>query len=207
MDNWKNLKRECELGNTQLMAVSKGQGIEKILPLLKVGQTLFGENRVQEAEDKWPSLKENYPNIAVHLIGPLQTNKVKQALGLFNCIQSVDNQRLADKLKQEMSRMNLNTPLMIQLNLGNEPQKRGVSLSDADDFINYCKHELKLSIIGLMGIPPLEKDPVPYFRNLIALADQHNLPQRSMGMSLDYDKAIKCGSTLIRIGAALFGPR
>ena len=121
------------------MAVSKGQGIEKILPLLRAGQTLFGENRVQETQSKWQCVRENYPDVKLHLIGPLQTNKVRQALTLFDCIQSVDNQRLADKLKQEMSVLNLNIPLMIQLNLGNELQKRGIALSEADDFINYCR--------------------------------------------------------------------
>ena len=207
MDNWKSLKAECKLGNAQLMAVSKGQSAEKILPLLNAGQTLFGENRVQEGANKWRSLKENYPDIVLHLIGPLQTNKVRQALKLFDCIQSVDRINLAQALKHEMSRQSLNIPLMIQLNLGDEPQKSGVSLSNAADFINYCRFELKLPIIGLMGIPPLGKDPVPYFKNLITLANQHDLPQRSMGMSLDYKEAIYCGSTLVRIGTALFGHR
>ena len=189
------------------MAVSQGQSAEKILPLLNAGQTLFGENRVQEGANKWRSLKENYPDIVLHLIGPLQTNKVRQALKLFDCIQSVDRINLAQALKHEMSRQSLNIPLMIQLNLGDEPQKSGVSLSNAADFINYCRFELKLPIIGLMGIPPLGKDPVPYFKNLITLANQHDLPQRSMGMSLDYKEAIYCGSTLVRIGTALFGHR
>jgi pyridoxal phosphate enzyme (YggS family) len=207
LDNWKNLKKECELGNAQLMAVSKGQTAEKILPLLKAGQTLFGENRVQEGTHKWPSLKENYPGAQLHLIGSLQTNKVRQALELFDCIQSVDRISLAQALKHEMSKLNLRIPLMIQINLGDEPQKGGVSRSNADDFINYCSYELKLPIIGLMGIPPLEKDPTPYFNDLVTLADQHDLPQRSMGMSLDYKKALQCGSTLVRIGTALFGSR
>jgi len=189
------------------MAVSKGQPTERILPLLKAGQILFGENRVQEVFHKWPSLKQDYPEIKLHLIGPLQTNKVEKAIRLFDCIQSVDRIHLAQTLKQEMSRLNINIPLMIQLNLGDEPQKSGVSLSKADDFISHCKYELKLPIIGLMGIPPFKENPVPYFKDLVTLANRHDLPERSIGMSLDYKEAIQCGSTLVRIGTALFGSR
>jgi pyridoxal phosphate enzyme (YggS family) len=207
LDNWKSLKAECKLENAQLMAVSKGQPTERILPLLKAGQILFGENRVQEVFHKWPSLKQDYPEIKLHLIGPLQTNKVEKAIRLFDCIQSVDRIHLAQTLKQEMSRLNINIPLMIQLNLGDEPQKSGVSLSKADDFISHCKYELKLPIIGLMGIPPFEENPVPYFKDLVTLANRHDLPERSIGMSLDYKEAIQCGSTLVRIGTALFGSR
>ncbi len=189
------------------MAVSKGQPVEKILPLLQAGQTLFGENRVQEAELKWSPLKKEYPNTKLHLIGSLQTNKVVQALKIFDCIQSVDRLSLAQTLKQKMVELKLNVPLMIQINLSNEPQKGGVVLTEADNFINYCINELKLPIIGLMGIPPFGKDPIPYFNSLITLANQHSLQQRSIGMSLDYKEAIQCGSTLVRIGTALFGSR
>jgi pyridoxal phosphate enzyme (YggS family) len=186
------------------MVVSKGQPSEKILPFLKAGQVLFGENRIQETANKWPSLKKNHSNIELHLIGSLQTNKVKQAIQLFDCIQSVDRPNLAQVLKDEMVKLSLTVPLMIQINLGDEIQKGGICLSKADSFIKYCKDELKLPIIGLMAIPPLGKDPTPYFKDLINLADRHNLPERSIGMSSDYEKAVQCGSTLIRIGRALF---
>lgn len=189
------------------MAVSKGQTSEKILPLLQAGQILFGENRVQEAEHKWNPLKKEYPNAELHLIGSLQTNKITQALRLFDCIQSVDRKSLAQALKQKMILLNLNTPLMIQINLGDEPQKGGIALKDADGFINYCINDLKLPIIGLMGIPPFGENPISYFDALKTMANQYNLPQRSIGMSLDYKEAIQCGSTLVRIGTALFGSR
>ncbi len=204
---WKQLVENCHNASAQLMAVSKGQSVEAIETLLKADQHLFGENKVQEAEKKWPTLKQKYPNCKLHFIGSLQTNKVKQALKIFDCIQSLDRLSLAQSLHKEMQTLGHIIPLMIQLNLGNEPQKGGISFDEADDFIQTCIYDLKLPIIGLMGIPPSGKDPVPYFKRLTAIADKHRLKEKSIGMSSDYQHALECGSTMIRIGTALFGNR
>lgn len=189
------------------MAVSKGRSADAIEILLKEGQRLFGENKVQEAETKWSALKQKYPNCKLHLIGSLQTNKVKQALNIFDCIQSLDRTSLAQSLKKEMQILGQIIPLMIQINLGNESQKSGVILDQADDFINYCIQDLSLPIIGLMGIPPMGHDPVPYFNDLVTMANKHNLREKSIGMSGDYRQALECGSTMMRIGTALFESR
>lgn len=201
---WQELKQECLRYNAQLMVVSKGQPPEKIIPFLEAGHHLFGENRVQEAEKKWLQLRALYPKSKVHLIGPLQTNKVRNALGLFDCIQSLDRPSLAYCLCHEMKRTAITVPLMIQVKLGNEPKKSGVLPEEADNFIKYCKEDLKLPIIGVMAIPPLAQNPMPFFKQLNEIANHHNLTLKSMGMSADYKAALQAGSTMVRIGSALF---
>ncbi len=203
----KFFSENCHRASAQLVAASKGQSVGTIETLLKTGHRLFGENRVQEAEVKWPALKQKYPNCMLHLIGTLQTNKVKQALKIFDCIQSLDRLSLAQSLKIEMERLERPIPLMVQVNLGNEPQKNGVPLDQVSDFIQHCIQILNLPIIGLMGIPPRIGNPTPYFKSLVTIADKHNLKEKSIGMSSDYQQALECGSTMIRIGTALFGDR
>ncbi len=189
-----------------LLAVTKNQPVTKILPLLQLGHRLFGENRVQEAEEKWTNLKPIYPDINLHLIGPLQTNKVKQALALFDVIETLDRPRLAEKLAEHKVH-NRNVKLLIQINTGNEPQKSGVSLADFPSFYRLCLEELFLPVIGLMCIPPLREDPLPHFQTLARLAQEYQLPSLSMGMSQDFPQAIACGTSWVRIGSALFGKR
>lgn len=189
----------------QLIAVSKGQGAEAIREALVAGQQLFGENRVQEAQGKWPALKAGFPDAQLHLIGPLQTNKVKEALALFDVIHTLDRVKLVDALAHEISKGAKNIPCFIQVNTGHEPQKAGVTPEEADAFITYA--QAKLSIIGLMCIPPAEEDPAPHFTLLRDIAARHGLPQLSMGMSGDYATALACGATHIRVGTAIFGER
>jgi pyridoxal phosphate enzyme (YggS family) len=187
-----------------LIAVSKGQAAEKILPVLGVGHKDFGENRIQEIKEKWPPLKARYPLITLHFIGPLQTNKVKDAVALCDVIHTLDRISLADALAKEMQCSGRYPRCLIQINTGNEPQKSGVSLGEADEFINYCINQLKLPIKGLMCIPPASDEPEKHFALLSAMASRLALPIVSMGMSNDYTAAIACGATHIRIGRAIF---
>lgn len=192
---------------TQLLVVTKTQSIETIEPLLAEGHRIFGENRVQEALSKWPSLKHRYPDIELHLIGPLQTNKLKQAVALFDVIETVDRAELAEKLAKELKHTDKKLRCYIQINTGEEPQKAGIHPSEASAFITYCQEELSLPIEGLMCIPPVSEDPALHFALLKKLALQHHLPQLSMGMSNDYMTAIQFGATYVRIGSAIFGER
>jgi hypothetical protein len=192
---------------TTLIAVSKTHGAEAILPVLEEGQRVFGENRVQEALGKWPALKARYPDIALHLIGPLQTNKAREAVALFDAIHALDRPRLAHVLKVEMERAGRAPPLFIQVNTGEEPQKAGLAPQDTPAFIGLCRDELALPVKGLMCIPPESENPAPHFALLQKLARAHGLPWLSMGMSGDFETAIKFGATHVRVGTAIFGAR
>lgn len=191
----------------QLVAVSKTVEAERIRLLLEAGHRVFGENRVQEAQQKWPALKETYPDIELHLIGPLQTNKVREAVALFDVIQTVDRLKLAEALRQEMDKRQRELPCLIQVNTGEEEQKAGIFPGEADGFIAHCREKLKLNIQGLMVIPPVEDNPAMHFALLKKLADNHHLPQLSMGMSQDYQLAAAMGATYVRVGSAVFGAR
>jgi pyridoxal phosphate enzyme (YggS family) len=174
---------------------------------VEAGQRLFGENRVQEAHAKYPALKERHPDLELHLIGPLQTNKVREAISLFDVIQTVDRPKLARVLAEEMERQGARPHLFVQVNTGAEPQKAGIAPDDTADFVTLCRETFNLTIDGLMCIPPLDEDPMPHFELLSKLADELGLDELSMGMSNDFAKAIACGATYVRIGTAIFGER
>jgi pyridoxal phosphate enzyme (YggS family) len=193
----------------QLVAVSKTFEAEYILPAIEAGQRLFGENRVQEAKGKWPELKARFPDIELHLIGPLQTNKAREALALFDVIHTVDRESLAATLAKEITRLEDRPPprLLIQVNTGEEPQKAGVVPEEADAFIARCREEHRLAIEGLMCIPPVDEPVAPHFGLLASIARRNGLKALSMGMSGDYEKAIALGATYVRVGSAIFGAR
>ena len=188
----------------RLMIVSKNRTEAEIRPLLEVGHRLFGENRVFEAKDKWKVLKEEYPDIELHMIGSLQTNKIKEALKIFSSIDSVDRDNLAKKLSQEDIR---GKSFLIEVNTGSEAQKGGIFPEEADNFIDKCIYEYHLPIKGLMCVPPVDEEASPHFAFLGMLARRHGLKELSMGMSKDYLVAIEQGSTCVRIGTSIFGPR
>lgn len=190
-----------------LVAVSKTFGADQILPVLEADQRVFGENRVQEAKAKWPALKQRFPDIELHLIGPLQTNKAADAVALFDCIESLDRPKLARILAAEMKKQNRQPKLFVQINTGHEPQKAGIAPEQAVSFINRCKQEFGLIISGLMCIPPEDQDPIPHFKLLKQFAGEAGLSQLSMGMSGDFETAIRAGATHVRIGSAIFGAR
>jgi pyridoxal phosphate enzyme (YggS family) len=174
---------------------------------LAAGQAVFGENRVQEAQGKYPDLQRTHPDLRLHLIGPLQTNKVKDAVALFDAIQTVDREKLARALAAEMARQNRALQLYVQVNIGEEPQKAGIAPRETDAFIALCRGELGLEIAGLMCIPPADRQPAPYFALLREIAGRNALAGLSMGMSGDYESAIGFGATLVRVGTAIFGTR
>jgi pyridoxal phosphate enzyme (YggS family) len=190
-----------------LVAVSKTFEGEAIEPLIAAGQRVFGENRVQEAARKWPGLKEATPEIELHLIGPLQTNKLKQALQLFDVIHTLDRPRLVEALVAARDAGAVLPKLFIQVNIGSEPQKAGVMPQDAERFIALCREEADLPIEGLMCIPPADADPAPHFDALSELAAKTGLLHLSMGMSADFETAIRHGASYVRVGSALFGSR
>ncbi len=191
----------------KLVAVSKTFGPGDIAPILAAGQRHFGENRVQEAQGKWPELKARYSDIVLHLIGPLQTNKAADAVALFDVIESVDRDKLAKILAKEMDKQDRRLPCFVQVNIGGEEQKAGVSVDETLDFVARCTDQYGLDIVGLMCIPPADQPPGPYFAQLVALAEQAGLAQLSMGMSQDFETAIVMGATQVRVGSALFGSR
>jgi PLP dependent protein len=191
----------------KLVAVTKTFEAEDILPVLRQGHRYFGENRVQEAMHKWPGLREQFPAIELHLIGPLQTNKVREAVGLFDCIETVDRPKLAAALAAELKRQNRAPKLLMQVNTGLEEQKAGVLPADAEKFLRQCQHEFGLTISGLMCIPPFDEDPQPHFEALAALRGRLGLTELSMGMSGDFETAIRAGATMVRVGTAIFGGR
>ena len=197
-----NLKKKINI-----IAVSKTFPIDHIKPLVDYGHIHFGENKVQEASAKWSVQKKQNKNIKLHMIGKLQSNKAKDAVKLFDYIHSVDNQKLADTLAKHQLGLNKNLKYFIQVNLGNEIQKSGIPVGELDSFYNYCKNEIKLNIIGLMIIPPLEDNPNKYFKSINQLNKSLALENLSMGMSADYIEAIKHGSTFVRIGSSIFGSR
>lgn len=190
-----------------LVAVTKTFGPEMIIPVLKLGHRVFGENRVQEAQGKWPALRSRHPNVELHLIGPLQSNKAADAVALFDVIETVDREKIARALSKEMAKQGRNPHLYVQVNTGEEPQKAGVTPTETVDFISFCRDELGLSIEGLMCIPPFDENPGPHFALLRELARECNVERLSMGMSADFETAIAFGATSVRVGSAIFGAR
>tara|TARA_Y100001970_G_C14237123_1_gene862493 strand:- start:1547 stop:2209 length:663 start_codon:yes stop_codon:yes gene_type:complete len=190
----------------KIIAVSKTFKMEKILPLIEYGHLDYGENKVQEAIDKWNDIKLKNDNIKIHLLGKLQTNKVKLAVKFFDFIHSLDSEKLAKKISEEQKKINLKPKIFIQINIGEELQKSGIHHDQLLDFYNYCR-ELDLDIIGTMCIPPINDDPREYFSRMENLNKKYNLKALSMGMSSDYLKAIEYNSTYLRIGSNIFGPR
>jgi pyridoxal phosphate enzyme (YggS family) len=193
--------------STTLIAVTKTHGAERIRPLLEAGHRVFGENRVQEAQGKWPALKSEFPDIELHLIGPLQTNKLRDAIGLFDVIHTLDRPKLADALAAEAARGGTVPDLLIQVNTGEEPQKAGIFPADAPALIAAARDERGLKVKGLMCIPPADVAPAPHFALLAKIAREHGLALLSMGMSADFETAIRFGATHVRVGSALFGAR
>lgn len=190
-----------------LVAVSKTVAAEGIAPFLVAGQLVFGENRVQEAKEKWPALRARFDNVQLHLIGPLQTNKARDAVALFDVIQTVDRDRLAASLRAEMDRAGKELECYVQVNIGGEAQKSGIAPDEAVAFVGHCRSVHRLNIVGLMCIPPEGVPPGPYFASLALLGQQAGVANLSMGMSGDFETAIAMGATHVRVGSALFGPR
>jgi hypothetical protein len=194
-------------GDVELIAVSKTFGADAIIPVIEAGQMRYGENRVQEARAKWPALRERYPGIELHLIGPLQSNKAKDAVALFDVIHTIDRPKIARAVAAEMAEQGRSLKLFVQVNTGNEPQKAGIAPEDTDAFVRQCRGEFGLDIAGLMCIPPIDEPPEPHFKRLAELASKLGLRDISMGMSADFESAIECGATHIRVGSAIFGER
>ena len=194
-------------GSVALVAVSKTFGPEAIEPVIAAGQRVFGENRVQEAKAKWPALKERHPDIELHLIGPLQSNKAREAVALFDAIHSLDRPSLAEALAKEIARQGRAPLLFVEINTGGEPQKAGVLPEQADDFLNDCKDKYGLRVSGLMCLPPADEPPAPHFALTAKIARRNKMNLLSMGMSADFAAAIAMGSTHVRIGTAIFGER
>ena len=204
MEVYRDIHKTALERNADLMIVSKNQPIESIIPYLDHGHRLFGENRVQEALSKWNPLRKRYDDVNLHLIAPLQTNKVRDAISFFNCIQSLDREKLALKVRQEMDNQGRDIPLMIQVNIGKEHQKAGISPNELEDFFKFCHKDLNLTITGLMCIPPKSEDPTQYFKIMREHQLKFDLPHLSMGMSNDYKIALNYGSNMIRLGRSLF---
>ncbi|MDK4742834.1 YggS family pyridoxal phosphate-dependent enzyme [Rhizobium sp. LEGMi198b] len=194
-------------GAVQLVAVSKTFDAEAIRPAISAGQRVFGENRVQESQGKWPLLKAETPEIELHLIGPLQSNKAADAVALFDVIETVDREKIARALADEMKRQGKVLRLYVQVNTGLEPQKAGIAPDDTTAFVDFCRKELGLSIEGLMCIPPADENPGPHFALLAKLAKKSGVEKLSMGMSSDYEIAVAFGATSVRVGSAIFGAR
>lgn len=209
LDNIASTAREAGRApdDVRLVAVSKTHDAAHIRPVLRAGQRLFGENRVQEAAGKWPGLREEFPDVRLHLIGPLQTNKVAQALELFDVIETLDRPKLAREIAKETGKAGRMPDCFIQVNTGAEPQKAGVMPAEADAFIECCRGEFGLPVKGLMCIPPLDEEPSLHFALLREIARRNDLTELSMGMSGDYPIAIAFGATLVRVGTAIFGAR
>lgn len=196
-----------DAADVELIAVSKTFEAPGILPVLQAGHLLFGENRVQEAKRKWPALKAQFPDTKLHLVGPLQSNKVKEAVELFDAIHAIDRLKIARAIADEMTKRAKRLQLFVQVNTGEEPQKAGVSPKEAAAFVAMCRDDLKLDIAGLMCIPPVDEEPAVHFALLAKLADELSLKGLSMGMSDDFETAIEFGATHVRVGSAIFGMR
>lgn len=194
-------------GSVNLVAVSKTMPMDRIRPALTTGQRVFGENRVQEGKEKWPGLRAEFAGVELHLIGPLQTNKVKEAVALFDVIETLDRERLAAELAKEIRKAGRAPKLYVQVNTGAEEQKAGILPGDADQFIALCRETHGLVIDGLMCIPPVDQPPSPHFALLGEIARRNGISTLSMGMSADYDAAIQLGATHVRVGSAIFGAR
>lgn len=194
-------------GRTTLVAVSKTYDAAAIRPVIEAGQRVFGENRVQEAIGKWPTLRDETPDIELHLIGPLQSNKAREAVALFDVIQTVDRDKIAAALAAEMERQGCRPKLLVQVNTGEEAQKAGIGPAETVDFVERCRSVHGLEIAGLMCIPPVDENPALHFALLDELADRAGVAWRSMGMSADFETAIAHGATHVRVGSAIFGER
>ena len=191
---------------SKIIAISKTFSLDKIMPLINYGHNDYGENKVQEALDKWTVIKEKKPDLKLHLVGKLQTNKAKFAVKLFDFIHSVDSKKLAKKISEEQSKLNKSVKIFLQVNIGNEEQKSGILKNELDDLYQYC-NDLELDVVGLMCIPPFNSDPTPFFQELNNLNKNLSLKELSMGMSSDYIKAVENNSTYLRIGSEIFGKR
>jgi pyridoxal phosphate enzyme (YggS family) len=194
-------------GRAKLVAVSKTFAAEVIEPVLRAGQRIFGENRVQEAASKWPGLRAKFPDVELHLIGPLQSNKAAEAVALFDVIQTIDRPKIAEALAKEMVKAGKSLRCFIQVNTGLEPQKAGIDPVDVDGFVKRCQRDYHLNIVGLMAVPPVEEDSRPHFRMLAEMAARNGLKELSMGMSGDFEAALGEGATYVRVGSAIFGAR
>jgi len=191
----------------QIIVVTKAFPLKEIIPLLESGHVHFGENKIQEAENKWPNVRNQYKNLKLHMLGKLQSNKVKKAVQLFDYIHSLDSKKLALKINQYEKELNKKIKLFLQINIAEEVQKSGILLNDLDNFYNYCTKELSLNIIGLMCLPPINSDSGKYFKILKKTSEKLNLTDLSMGMSADYEQAVLNGSTYLRLGTVIFGER
>jgi len=194
-------------GSVTLVAVSKTFGADDIRPVIEAGQRVFGENRVQEAQSKWPALREHFPDLELHLIGPLQSNKVKEAVALFDVIETVDREKIAAELAKEIEKQGKAPRLYVQVNTGLEEQKAGIDPREAVAFVARCREVHGLVIEGLMAIPPFDENPGPHFALLEKLAHEAGVEKLSMGMSGDYETAVRFGATSVRVGSAIFGTR
>ena len=213
LENIKDQIRNAELtnnrqnGSVNLIAVSKVQPVERVERVLSQGHRIFGENRVQEAYQKWPAWKEKFPTVSLHLLGPLQTNKVKEVLGLFDVVHSLDRDKLARIFSENIQKLGSSPDFFIQVNTGEEEQKAGIFPTMVDKFVEQCKNTYDLPIVGLMCIPPIDEEPSLHFALLKKIAERNGLNRLSMGMSADFVSAITFGSTDVRIGSAIFGRR
>lgn len=194
-------------GSVQLVAVSKTFEADAIRPVLQAGQRVFGENRVQEAQGKWPALRQDFPDLELHLIGPLQSNKAKEAVALFDVIETVDREKIAAELAKEVAKQARSLRFYVQVNIGQEPQKAGIDPREAAAFAARCRDVHGLAVEGLMCIPPADENPGPHFALLAKIAAEAGLQKLSMGMSGDYETAIAFGATSVRVGSAIFGTR
>ncbi len=202
-----NIKLLNPLKPVNIIAVSKTFSLAHIQPLIDYGHIHFGENKVQEASSKWLATKKKLPNLRLHMVGKLQSNKAKNAIETFDYIHSLDNQKLADVLSKNEKNLNKNLNYFIQVNIGNEIQKSGIPINELDGFYSYCTKEKNLNIIGLMVLPPNDKNSIKYFKSLNELSSSLELRDLSMGMSADYNDAVTCGATYLRIGSLIFGNR
>ena len=209
--NFEKIKQEIKSNLPQrdikVIAVSKTFSLEHIMPLVKYGHKHFGENKVQEAEKKWKQLKKTINNLSLHMIGRLQSNKAKKAVEIFDYIHSLDSEKLANELSKRQKEKEKNLRYFIQINLGSEEQKGGLEINDLKSFNDYCVKELNLSVLGLMAIPPNDKNPEKHFKKISELNNQFNFQCLSIGMSNDYLQAIKYGASHVRVGSAIFGQR
>ena len=202
-----NLKESNKKSPVKIIAVSKTFSLEKIMPLIEYGHIHFGENKVQESIDKWSKIRNKIINLKLHFIGKLQTNKVKYVIPFFDYIHSLDSIKLAEKIHNQQNKTNFKPKLFVQVNLGEEKQKSGISVANLDDFLKNCKNNFDLNILGLMCIPPISSSPKRYFEKMKRLNERFGFRDLSMGMSSDYLEAIKFGSSFVRIGSKIFGPR
>ena len=194
-------------GSVTLVAIAKTHPRQRVASAIAAGQRVFGENRVQEALAKWPELKEATPELRLHLVGPLQTNKAHDVVRLFDVVETVDRPKLASTLAREMEKCGRRLDCFVQVNTGEEPQKAGALPEDADGFIEACRRDYQLPVVGLMCIPPVDQEPALHFALLAEIARRNGLGQLSMGMTADFETAIRLGATHVRIGTAIFGPR